>query len=290
MLTDTPRWSHARDNEVVPSPWQATTTGCGSPVSSPTPPPADPPTSSPTWNCDTAATPASRTASAMGRTPGCATSLHDLDQNRIWCAIVSLACELTAWMQMLGLAECRPTVGTQTTQAAAAVRRRKVDPHRPTHPAAPEQARHLDPAAARRAPDPASPARTRRLTTNPPSRRQHHPLDRGTSAPPSDLGRSVTPQWQHQRRTAPASNRKTTNQDHERPRLGQDDNTRLPITMPLLGARKMRVITSSDLVLRCVCRQDVQPAIGRECNTRPFPSRPSLSVNEATPLKGCFVG
>lgn len=28
--------------------------------------------------------------------------LHDLDQNRIWCAIVMLACELTAWMQMLG--------------------------------------------------------------------------------------------------------------------------------------------------------------------------------------------
>jgi hypothetical protein len=30
--------------------------------------------------------------------------LHDLDQNRIWCAIVALACELTAWMQMLALA------------------------------------------------------------------------------------------------------------------------------------------------------------------------------------------
>ncbi len=29
MLTDTPRWSHARDNEVVPSPWQATLLGCG---------------------------------------------------------------------------------------------------------------------------------------------------------------------------------------------------------------------------------------------------------------------
>jgi hypothetical protein len=27
--------------------------------------------------------------------------LHDLDQNRIWCAIVALACEITAWMQML---------------------------------------------------------------------------------------------------------------------------------------------------------------------------------------------
>jgi hypothetical protein len=30
--------------------------------------------------------------------------LHDFDQNRIWCAIVALAVELTAWMQMLALA------------------------------------------------------------------------------------------------------------------------------------------------------------------------------------------
>ncbi len=29
--------------------------------------------------------------------------LHDLDQNKIWCAIVTLACELTAWMQTLAL-------------------------------------------------------------------------------------------------------------------------------------------------------------------------------------------
>src|SRR5918994_804146 len=29
--------------------------------------------------------------------------LHDLDQNRIWCAIVALACEVTAWAQMLAL-------------------------------------------------------------------------------------------------------------------------------------------------------------------------------------------
>ncbi len=28
-----------------------------------------------------------------------------MDQNRIWCAIVALACELTAWAQMLGLTE-----------------------------------------------------------------------------------------------------------------------------------------------------------------------------------------
>ena len=31
--------------------------------------------------------------------------LHDMNQNRIWCAIVSLALELTAWMQMLALTE-----------------------------------------------------------------------------------------------------------------------------------------------------------------------------------------
>jgi Transposase DDE domain group 1 len=31
--------------------------------------------------------------------------LHQLDQNRIWCAIVALACEITAWAQMLALAE-----------------------------------------------------------------------------------------------------------------------------------------------------------------------------------------
>jgi len=29
--------------------------------------------------------------------------LHDMDQNRIWCALVALACELTTWMQMLAL-------------------------------------------------------------------------------------------------------------------------------------------------------------------------------------------
>jgi hypothetical protein len=32
-------------------------------------------------------------------------TLHGFDQNRIWCAIVALAVELTAWMQMLALHE-----------------------------------------------------------------------------------------------------------------------------------------------------------------------------------------
>jgi hypothetical protein len=31
--------------------------------------------------------------------------LHDLDQNRIWCATVSLTCEITAWMQTLALTD-----------------------------------------------------------------------------------------------------------------------------------------------------------------------------------------
>jgi hypothetical protein len=31
--------------------------------------------------------------------------LHDLEQNRIWCAIVALACDLIAWAQMLALTE-----------------------------------------------------------------------------------------------------------------------------------------------------------------------------------------
>jgi hypothetical protein len=29
--------------------------------------------------------------------------LHEMDQNRIWCAIIALACELTAWAQLLAL-------------------------------------------------------------------------------------------------------------------------------------------------------------------------------------------
>ena len=29
--------------------------------------------------------------------------LHDMDQNKIWCAVVSLTCELTAWLQMLAV-------------------------------------------------------------------------------------------------------------------------------------------------------------------------------------------
>ena len=80
---------------------------CGSPTSTGTGSPASPPTpragSSPTWSCATAAGPAARTASAAKDTGLRNLPLHGFAQNQIWCEIVSLACELLAWMQMLAL-------------------------------------------------------------------------------------------------------------------------------------------------------------------------------------------
>jgi hypothetical protein len=36
----------------------------------------------------------------QARTPA-SLSLHGFDQNQIWCQLVAMACELTAWMQVL---------------------------------------------------------------------------------------------------------------------------------------------------------------------------------------------
>jgi hypothetical protein len=91
----------------APSYGSPTWTGTGSPRSPPTPPPAGPAPSYQTWNYATAAGPAPRTASFRCAKDSGLTNLplHDLDQNRIWCAIVALACEITAWMQMLALTD-----------------------------------------------------------------------------------------------------------------------------------------------------------------------------------------
>ena len=63
-----------------------------------------PPASSPTSNCATAATPASRTASAPRRTPGMRNlPFHDMNQNRIWLAVAALAADLLAWTARLAL-------------------------------------------------------------------------------------------------------------------------------------------------------------------------------------------
>jgi hypothetical protein len=80
-----------------------TSTDTGSPRSRPTPRPAAPPPSYPTWSCATAAEPAVRTGSGSPRTPAWWTCRQGFAQNRIWCAIVALAVEITAWMQMLAL-------------------------------------------------------------------------------------------------------------------------------------------------------------------------------------------
>ena len=80
--------------------------------------------------------------------------LHDLDQNRIWCAIVALACELTAWAQTARPHRAPgPPVGTQTATATAVLHRRAARPLRPTHRAAPVRTRTLGRAPpARRSP------------------------------------------------------------------------------------------------------------------------------------------
>ena len=85
----------------------------------------------PTSNCGTAAAPAARTASACAKDTGLTNlPLHDFTQNQIWCAIVALACELTAWMQMLALHRTPgPPLGTQTPTATAVLHRRAARPH-----------------------------------------------------------------------------------------------------------------------------------------------------------------
>jgi Transposase DDE domain group 1 len=75
-----------------------TSMGIASSRSPPTPPAA----SWPTWSYDTVAAPAARIRNAKD-TGLTNLPLHDFAQNQIWCAIVALAIELTAWMQMLAL-------------------------------------------------------------------------------------------------------------------------------------------------------------------------------------------
>jgi Transposase DDE domain group 1 len=44
--------------------------------------------------------------------------LDGFDQNQIWCDLVAMACELSAWMQMLALDGPAPRLGIQTAAAA----------------------------------------------------------------------------------------------------------------------------------------------------------------------------
>jgi hypothetical protein len=77
-------------------------TATGSPRSPPTPSPADPAPSYPSWSCATAAEPGLQDRIRAAKDSGLANlPMHDLNQNRIWCAIVALACKITSWMQLL---------------------------------------------------------------------------------------------------------------------------------------------------------------------------------------------
>ena len=64
--------------------------------------------------------------------------LHELDQNQIWQAVVALACEITAWTQMLAFTEHpAAAVGAQTVAAPAVLTARPDRSSRPPCRAAP---------------------------------------------------------------------------------------------------------------------------------------------------------
>ena len=122
--------------------------------------------------------------------------LHGLDQNRIWQAVIALACDITAWTQMLALAEHPARRWEPKRPRLDLLPARRPRPSRPRRPAAPARLRTLDePRDHRR--DPAARARCPRLSPASPSRqpRGTRPA-RGTGAP-SDLGRTVMPERQN---------------------------------------------------------------------------------------------
>ena len=72
--------------------------------------------------------------------------LHDFDQNQIWCALVALAAELTAWMQLLAFTDhdarrWEPKRLRLRLFTVAGHPR----PHRPTGPAPPQPVEHPGP-------------------------------------------------------------------------------------------------------------------------------------------------
>ena len=130
--------------------------------------------------------------------------LHELDQNRIWQAIVALACEITAWTQLLAFTEHparrwepkRLRLRIFSLPAQIARHARRVVLHLPTH--APWAGLALDGLDRLRA------ARRPGLNTAHPTRRPRNPTGPVEPAPPSDLGRTVTPHRQNAL-TTPAS-------------------------------------------------------------------------------------
>ena len=119
--------------------------------------------------------------------------LHDFAQNQIWCAIVALAAELTAWTQMLPHRSPRPPVGTETAPAPTVHRSRRAGPHRPPGPAPPRRQGTLGPARQRRTPTTPSPRRPRLSNHSPYRIPTSTTPARGARPPRRHLGRTVTP-------------------------------------------------------------------------------------------------
>ena len=116
--------------------------------------------------------------------------LHDFAQNQIWCAIVALACELTAWMQTARPHRPPgPPVGTQTAPAPAVHRRRPPSPAPAAAACCTSPTTHPGPTcvadAIHRLRALAAPRRSR-LTTAPAVPTTRTTPDRGTGAHPSD--------------------------------------------------------------------------------------------------------
>jgi hypothetical protein len=135
--------------------------------------------------------------------------LHNFTQNQIWCAIVALACELTAWMQMLAFTDhtarrweskrLRTRLFTVPATLARTGRRRLL--HLADHH--PWAAVINDAVVRLRAPDHWTTAGTRLTQPSPaPTTRTTPP--RGTGAHPDDTGRTVVPPHQNH---APAAHR-----------------------------------------------------------------------------------
>ena len=105
--------------------------------------------------------------------------LHELDQNRIWQAVVALACEITAWTQTARLHRApRTAVGTQTAPAADLL------PARPGSPVTPAASCCTCPPTH---PGPGSPSTASTGCARSPSPAEHHPArpdDPGTRPDP----------------------------------------------------------------------------------------------------------
>lgn len=122
------------------------------------------------WSCGTGVGPRCEDRIRIAKDTGLTNlPLHDFDQNRIWLAIVALACELTAWWQILGLAN-HPAQRWEPNllRPTAVLHRRKPRRPRPHPPTAPRRLSTLGVAAAgQHRPAPHAPSTD--LTPGPPT-------------------------------------------------------------------------------------------------------------------------